>query len=296
MVTTEIQETRAPLIIVAEFCPGRSVVDHTMESQCLHKFKKVPCGVISHEEGTEVTMHCKPGYNSVGNESVARLTCQPNGTWDEAAPVCRPTCGLINGQTKSIAPWHVAIYRKDSYICGGSIVSDRVVISSAHCFFRQGRNSVELENKEIFKVVAGKYFKEFYDNEPQKTQTFGIAELRAVDGYTGSVGYFVGNIAVVVLSSKIVFNDHIAPICLDYDSRLSVKSQLPVGLTGMVAGWGWDKYNESITYELKTLNMSVVSFQECKETAAEFEPFITTGMFCLLIGIFLIHNANYSIS
>ena len=49
-------------------------------------------------------------------------------------------------------PWHVVIYKNSSQICGGTIVSERVVITAAHCFANETQNM----DYEIFKVAAGK--------------------------------------------------------------------------------------------------------------------------------------------
>ena len=51
-------------------------------------------------------------------------------------------------------PWHVAIYQDDEQICGGTIVSERLVISAAHCF--SGTKSPHLIDYKKFKVAAGK--------------------------------------------------------------------------------------------------------------------------------------------
>ena len=66
-------------------------------------------------------------------------------------------------------PWHVGIYEKDIQICGGTIISERVVISAAHCFSQKidGKHDIDYNN---FKVAAGKIVRGLYENETQKTQ------------------------------------------------------------------------------------------------------------------------------
>lgn len=270
-------------------CPSNEIVGHTMDTQCTLHGAPISC-----EESlvpqTEVNTKCKLGFQSIQNRPYSRSNCLEDGTWDKAAVQCHPGCGLsisrkaspllVGGVStnNSMVPWHVAVYEMDEFICGGSIITSKLVISAAHCFYRDLPNSgVKLERKERFKIVAGKYFRELNKEEPLKTQTFNVEDIKGLEGYNGYRGNFVADIAIVVLDKNIRFNSHISPICLDYDSNLQSQSKLPVGKNGKLAGWGWTEFNGSISDELKTLDMPVVSLEDCKKEADDFIEYITPG-------------------
>ena len=66
-------------------------------------------------------------------------------------------------------PWHVGIYENDEQICGGTIISERVVISAAHCF-SQNTDGMHKIDYDRFKVGAGKIFQKLNAIETQVPQ------------------------------------------------------------------------------------------------------------------------------
>lgn len=91
---------------------------------------------------------CQRGYEKTGPQQT--LTCRQDGRWSPQPQKCTAICGEINegaayvvgGATTNISrvPWHVGIYRKGSYdakyqqICGGTIITSRIVISAMVIF------------------------------------------------------------------------------------------------------------------------------------------------------------------
>lgn len=77
------------------------------------------------------------------------LTCRSDGKWNYSTFKCEPICGvqtpkaqqfIVQGHEANIteAPWNVAIYKTSGFgkelICGGTIITERIVISASHCF------------------------------------------------------------------------------------------------------------------------------------------------------------------
>ena len=75
------------------------------------------------------------------------------------------------------APWHVGIYQKGEQICGGTIVSERVVITAAHCFSMEIKFVHTFDVKE-FKVAAGKILRGLDAEEKLETQIRDVVEVK----------------------------------------------------------------------------------------------------------------------
>ena len=73
-------------------------------------------------------------------------------------------------------PWHVGIYENDTQICGGTIISERVVITAAHCF-SQSINGMHIIDYKTFKVAAGKIVRGLNEKETQETQIRNVLNV-----------------------------------------------------------------------------------------------------------------------
>ncbi|GBP33273.1 Modular serine protease [Eumeta japonica] len=124
-------------------------------------------------------------------------------------------------------PWHVGIYSKleNPYrqTCGGSIVAYNLVISAAHW------NSVEgLQPASRFAVGAGKVYGPWDDPRDNKAQKSDVEQIIVPPRFWGAHTNFQDDIALVFLSTPLVFDRFMWPICLDFNELLE-KSQLNAG-------------------------------------------------------------------
>lgn len=181
-----------------------------------------------------------------------KLTCLSTGDWDKVAIRCTPRCGrvtqsatayVVGGKkAKNIAevPWAAAIYKRDVLICGGTIISEKLILSAAHCFFREQPSSlieaVALEPLELFRIAVGKYYRDPNAQESFAPQFFEVSEVISVPGYDGFMGFFSADFIIIVVNDYIVFRQHISPICVDKDSVLEEDITVKPGLMGTVAG------------------------------------------------------------
>ena len=76
----------------------------------------------------------------------------------------------------TFVPWHVAIYRNEEQICGGTIISERLVISAAHCFSESTNNTHVIDYK-ILKVAAGKTNRNLFELESPAAQNKNVLEV-----------------------------------------------------------------------------------------------------------------------
>jgi len=195
---------------------------------------------------------------------------------------------VVNGRkAKNIAevPWSAAIYKRDTLICGGSIISERLVVSAAHCFFREQPgnlvDSVVLEELSLFKIAVGKYHRNFSAVEEFLPQFFNISEIISVPGYDGYMGFFAADFAIIVLDEFIVFRQHIAPVCVEHDKYLEEETEVIQGLNGTVAGWGFTTAGGDPSEVLKIAHLPTVNYNICKRRAPQnFKQFVTPDKFC----------------
>ncbi|XP_054729953.1 serine protease gd isoform X1 [Anastrepha obliqua] len=130
-------------------------------------------------------------------------------------------------------PWLAAIYVNNltslTYQCAGTLVSSRVVISSAHCFqlHKQGYPANEVL------VFLGRHNLQNWNEEYSIAAP--VSDIFIYPDYDDLLGTYDADIAVVMLKHQVRFNTYIRPACL-----WSGASQLEyiVGERGFIVGWG----------------------------------------------------------
>ena len=68
------------------------------------------------------------------------------------------------------------MYNDGEQICGGTIVTERLVISAAHCF-SMATDSIHGIDYKRFQVAAGKILRELDAKETQDTQIRDVQEV-----------------------------------------------------------------------------------------------------------------------
>lgn len=245
--------------------------------------------------GTTANINCSNGFETYGG-SQSTLTCGKNAKWspDLEDIVCRPICGKlpptgtppIAGEQHTeftYAPWHVAIYRTHDtiikYKCGGSILTNRIIISAMHCFWNR-RINAPFEAR-MFNVAAGNQYYEYNSTkEPNEVQFFQIAHLDYYLDYKDVNGDFAFDIVMGLLKKTIYFSDHIAPICIELNVDSEGDVSVTPGLNGAVSGWGSTEAAKR-SETLKTMHLPTIDKNECITAAGNgFRDFITMDTFC----------------
>lgn len=249
------------------------MIGHTIETTCSMNDEDLPCPNQA-APGVIAKTHCKLGFNVADSKSTVRSKCLEDGTWDRAAVVCLPKCGVFKtpfalpgaNKTSSVLPWHVIIYKESKYLCSGTIITDKLVLSAARCFYLGYPYRDQPVPIELLTVAVGKSYRELTAIEPFPTQTFGVEE------YYRYLGYYEGDIIFLALKKKILFNERIIPICVDY--KKMQRSSLPMGETGKITAVTESCETNEV---LNTIDFQVKSTDDCTEEARKL--LISPGKF-----------------
>ncbi|XP_066909588.1 coagulation factor IX [Halyomorpha halys] len=180
---------------------------------------------------------------------------------------------------RSEFPWHVALYRQESpdesaeYICGGSILHPKVILTAAHCIYNE--ISFGLDNA-TFTVVAGKYYVSWEHRDPDE-QRLKVVDIRYPITFVGYKNRYADDIALLELNTTIQLSSAIMPVCIDWTVKYLLDQLPPVGT---VVGWGLTEKNIT-SDELLTANLKFIEFAECRTTTSQsYSIFITSDKFC----------------
>ncbi|XP_076176268.1 uncharacterized protein LOC143151219 isoform X2 [Ptiloglossa arizonensis] len=172
---------------------------------------------------------------------------------------------IVGGGSSSAGswPWQVALYKEGDYQCGGALISDRWILSAAHCFYhaqdeywvaRIGatrRGSFPSPYEQVLRLDHISLHPEYIDNG------------------------FINDIAMLRLEEPAIFSDYVRPICLPETEPKS-------GTMCTVTGWGQlFEIGRIFPDTLQEVQLPVISTEECRRKTL-FLPLyrITSGMLC----------------
>ncbi|XP_050526629.1 modular serine protease-like isoform X4 [Daktulosphaira vitifoliae] len=261
-----------------EFCLKNCpfLTSKTLDFECKINDRTVDCSEPL-LQGTSLVPSCKADYHlSNGYNGVSRnLLCGKNGLWSGKLYECEPQCGIIVDQLQPLisngkdckpseVPWNVGVYYKEdnvySHICSGSLISQNLVVSAAHCFYDENLNKTK--DKNYFQIYVGKYHRNYDSkNENQYAKNYNIETIHIGEKYEGSKTNYSNDIAILVLSKPVNISPAVSIVCVDWNNEHpEVKNS-----SGLVAGWGKiDKFKEKYSDTLLTAELPFINNTSCK--------------------------------
>ncbi|XP_077061794.1 trypsin I-P1-like [Siphateles boraxobius] len=160
-------------------------------------------------------------------------------------------------------PWQVSIHVTGiGHTCGGTLITKDWVLSAAHCFHEVIESSIVM------------YFGRLDQSGSNPNEVCRTA--REIIRHRGYVYPNPDNdIALVRLSSFVIFTDYIKPVCL-----AAAGSVFSAGTESWVTGWGRLQCGGLIPEKLQEVMIPILNNSECNNTYGVINTSITNNMIC----------------
>lgn len=103
-------------------------------------------------------------------------------------------------------PWIISLYENGIRVCGGTLISNRFVLTVAHCVEKRRFNK---NMKFEYTLLAGDHFSTIKDEFEQTRTAVRIFDNEDYDHVT-----LENDIALIEVNEPFVLNDHVVPACL----------------------------------------------------------------------------------
>ncbi|NWS65608.1 FA7 factor, partial [Crotophaga sulcirostris] len=228
---------------------------YCQDSSAFHVVCSCAKGYSLHEDGKR----CVQAGNACNSAT-------PRFVQINASAALEQTVSRITGGTlchRGHCPWQVILFVQDIGFCGGSLISSRWVVTAAHCLDLACLTFYLVMNTGDF----DKYQREF------KEQKIPVERSWTHPHYDSN--NYNSDIALLYLSSDVIFNEYVIPICLPSPNLARLLSE--EGRIGMVSGWGATHDRGSTLRFLMKVQLPIVNMETCQHST---DRLITDNMFC----------------
>uniref|UniRef100_A0A1L8EJE1 Putative trypsin alpha-3-like protein n=1 Tax=Haematobia irritans TaxID=7368 RepID=A0A1L8EJE1_HAEIR len=167
---------------------------------------------------------------------------------------------IVGGVATSISdfPWQISLQRSGSHSCGGSIYSNNIIVTAAHC--------LQSVSASVLKVRAGS------SNWNSGGSLVAVAAFKNHEGYNSRT--MINDIAVIKLASSLTPSANIKAIGLASTAPAN-------GAAAVVSGWGTTSYgSSSLPAQLRYVDVKIVSTSSCASSSYGYGSEIKSSMIC----------------
>lgn len=167
---------------------------------------------------------------------------------------------IVGGSATSISsfPWQISLQRSGSHSCGGSVYSNNIIVTAAHC--------LQSVSASVLRIRAGSS----YWNSGGVL--VNVASFKNHEGYNSRT--MINDIAVIRLSGSLSYGSNIRNIGL-------AASAPGNGASAAVSGWGTQASgSSSLPSQLQYINTKIVGRSQCASGSYGYGSEIRATMIC----------------
>ncbi|XP_050991486.1 ST14 transmembrane serine protease matriptase a [Labeo rohita] len=162
---------------------------------------------------------------------------------------------IVGGQEADVGefPWQVSLHIKNNaHVCGASIISERWLVTAAHCVQDDGR--IRYSQPGTWEAFLGLHTQKDKQRATRR-QLKQIISHPSFNAYT-----FDNDIALMELDSPVTYSETIRPICLP-----TSKTVFPAGETVSISGWGATREGGTGATVLQKANVRIINSTVCDQ-------------------------------
>uniref|UniRef100_A0A2A4JCN2 Peptidase S1 domain-containing protein n=1 Tax=Heliothis virescens TaxID=7102 RepID=A0A2A4JCN2_HELVI len=201
--------------------------------------------------GQTISVGLIASRSSSGGRFSCKLTAQAANTPQTCSCGERRQVRIVGGNETGVNEYKMMVAVADVRIseikCGGVIISDRYVLSAAHC--------VKGQSAANYALVVGEH--DITTGDSPATKAYRIDQFIIHPQFTES--NYDYDIAILKSASKIEFSEYVGPVCLPFKFNTDF-----AGRKVTILGWGTKFFGGPKSNVLLKANVDVISQSTCR--------------------------------